>query len=359
MVDSVAQGRQLIPVRNIYYMLAYAFQTLDLRGFRDVGVEDFENIADLCAAILSRGIDSLLKRGLGREYVGRTEPLSALRGKIEVNDSIKTQSFLRRRMVCSYDDFSIDTQANRAIKATMNVLLRSDAAKARKKDLKRFMVFFAEVGDVDPLRIDWEMRFGRNDRMYRALISLCRLACEGLVQTQDDGSARVAEMFDEQRMCRLYEKFILEYYRREHPELSVNAACIDWALDDGFSDMLPAMRSDIMLSRVNDVLIIDAKYYEAATQQHYGKKSIHSGNLYQIFTYVKNKEAELAAGGSSHKVSGMLLYAKTDEDVQPCGTYLMSGNKISVATLDLNLPFGDIRSQLDAIAQEYFGKECG
>lgn len=344
----------MIPIRNIYYMLAYAFQALDLRGFRDVAAEDFENVADLSAAILSRGIDSLLKRGLGREYAGRTEPLSALRGKIEVNDSIKTRALLRRQMICSYDEFSTDTQANRAIKATMNVLLRSDATKARKKDLKRCMAFFSEVSDVDPKRIDWSMRFGRNDRIYRTLISLCRFACEGLVQTQGDGSVRVAEMFDEQRMCRLYEKFILEYYRREHPELSANAACIDWALDDGFSDMLPVMRSDIMLSRGSDVLIIDAKYYAATTQRHYDARSIHSGNLYQIFTYVKNKEAELAAVDGPHRVSGMLLYAKTDEEVQPGATYSMSGNKMSVATLDLNLPFDGIRGQLDSIVQVHF-----
>lgn len=83
-------------------------------------------------------------------------------------------------------------------------------------------------------------------------------------------------------------------------------------------------------------------------------RRIHSGNLYQIFTYVKNKEAELARTGASHKVSGMLLYAKTDEDIQPDGTYQMSGNQISVKTLDLNQPFVVIRAQLDAIAEEHF-----
>ena len=109
-----------------------------------------------------------------------------------------------------------------------------------------------------------------------------------------------------------------------------------------------------MLSRGSDVLIIDAKYYAATTQRHYDARNIHSGNLYQIFTYVKNKEAELAAVGGPHRVSGTLLYAKTDEEVQPGATYSMSGNKVSVATLDLNLPFDGIRSQLDSIVQVHF-----
>ena len=156
-------------------------------------------------------------------------------------------------------------------------------------------------------------------------------------------------------MERLYEKFILEYYRREHPELSAGAPYINWALDDGFDDMLPAMHTDITLARGRTVLIIDAKYYSHTTQQQFDKQSVHSGNLYQIFTYVKNKEAELAGG--PHEVSGMLLYAKTDEEIQPDGVYQMSGNQISVRTLDLNQPFETIRTQLDSIVEAHFPKE--
>ena len=34
----------------------------------------------------------------------------------------------------------------------------------------------------------------------------------------------------------------------------------------------------------------------------------------------------------------------------------MSGNQISVKTLDLGLPFKDILAQLDAIAEAHFGR---
>ena len=67
---------------------------------------------------------------------------------------------------------------------------------------------------------------------------------------------------------------------------------------------------------------------------------------------MKNKEAELA--DTEHEVSGMLLYAKTDEEIQPDGVYQMSGNQISVRTLDLGLPFEGIRQQLDGIAESHF-----
>ena len=61
----------MIRIQNIYHMLAYAFQVLREQGYRDVATEEFANTAELCAAILARGVSSQLKRGLGREYIDR------------------------------------------------------------------------------------------------------------------------------------------------------------------------------------------------------------------------------------------------------------------------------------------------
>lgn len=343
----------MIRIQNIYHMLAYAFQTLQGQGYRDIAAEEFDNTADLLAEILSRGVSLQLKRGLGREYVDRTDVLSSPRGKIELSESLKTRSILRRQLICSYDEFSTNTRMNRILKATIMLLIRSDIDKTRKKALRRLLPYFVDVEDVNLSGEDWHMRFDRNNQTYRMLMNVCWLVVKGLLQTRESGSLRMMDFLDEQRMSHLYEKFILEYYRREHPELSAGAPYISWALDDGFGDMLPA----ITLTQSRTVLIIDAKYYSHTTQQQFGKQSVHSGNLYQIFTYVKNKEAELASTREQHSVSGMLLYAKTDEEIQPDGVYQMSGNQISVRTLDLNQPFETIRSQLDSIAEAHFPKE--
>ena len=340
----------MIRVRNLFHMLAYAFSALTEQGYRSVATEDFDNAAELCAAILERGVSLQLKRGLGQEYVSRTEARSSLRGTIKVTESVKSQAIWRRQLVCSYDEFSVDTTMNRVIRATVALLVRSDISRARKKSLKKLMVYFANVREIDLHTVNWNMRYDRNNRTYRMLMAVCWLVVKGLLQTQSDGSVRMMDFFDEQRMSRLYEKFILEYYRREHPRLRASASFVEWALDDGMSDGLPAMRSDITLSGRGRVLIIDAKYYKSTMQSNFDKKTVHSGNLYQIFAYVKNKQAVLERAGESVEVSGMLLYAATDEEVQPDVTYRMSGNQIGVRTLDLDRPFEEIRAQLDGIA---------
>ena len=343
----------MIRIQNIYYMLAYAFQVLNEQGYKSIATEDFDNTAELCAAILARGISTQIKRGLGREYILQKEALSALRGKIDITESIKTQVLRRNQMICSYDEFSLDSYMNRIIKSTVLLLLRADITKARKKELKKLLVFFDDVNTIDLYSVNWNIRFSRNNQSYRMLISICYLVVKGLLQTQSDGSTKLMDFLDEQRMHRLYERFILEYFRREFPQISANASQIPWQLDDESSAMLPVMQTDIMLTYGSKILIIDAKYYSHTTQIQFDKHTIHSGNLYQIFTYVKNKETELA--DKPHEVSGMLLYAKTDEEIYPENEYRMSGNRIEVRTLDLDGDFDAIKAQLDGIARKYFG----
>ena len=190
----------MIRVRNVFHMLAYAFSALREQGYRAVATEDFDNAAELCAAILERGVSLQLKRGLGQEYVNRTEARSSLRGAIKVTESVKSQAIWRRQLVCSYDEFSVDTTMNRVIKATVALLVRADISRARKKSLKKLMVFFADVRDIDLHRVDWNMRFERNNRTYRMLMAVCWLVVKGLLQTQSDGATRMMDFFDEQRM---------------------------------------------------------------------------------------------------------------------------------------------------------------
>lgn len=48
-------------IHNIYYMLSYAFQSLRQDGYRNVSVESFDEIYDLFAMVLSKGIAAQLK----------------------------------------------------------------------------------------------------------------------------------------------------------------------------------------------------------------------------------------------------------------------------------------------------------
>ena len=351
MVPAMDSSSNII-ISNIYYMLTYAFQVLHQSNYEEIKTEPFDNVQDLFAAILAKGIAQQLKQGLHREYIEKTEDLSVMHGRIDINGTIKNFVQNRKMLSCEYDELSENNVFNQILKITVLLLLKEDSVREESKAaLKKEMLFFSGVDEIDPFLIRWDMlRFNRNNQSYRMLLSICQFVLEGLLLTTDDGSMKLAQFLDEQRMCRLYEKFILEFYRKEVSEVTANASRIEWQIDDGITALLPAMQSDIMLTRGDKTLIIDAKYYSHATQVQFGKHTLHSNNIYQIFAYVKNRDV-----GHTGNVSGLLLYAKTDEEITPDMSVVMSGNRISAKTLDLNCDFDTISAQLKDIAKEYFG----
>ena len=75
----------------------------------------------------------------------------------------------------------------------------------------------------------------------------------------------------------------------------------------GTPDRLPQMEADVILESPSRRIILDAKYRNALGGRFGGK--LHSHNLYQLLTYLRNREAT-ALPGAKHE--GILLYPTVD-----------------------------------------------
>lgn len=351
----------MIRPANLYYMLAYAFETLREGDAKSLGDEPFDNAADLCAAILAEGLKKQVRQGIRRGYVPETAALTSLRGRVDWAASLKSGGLLARRLVCAYEEFLADIHLNRIIKTTLVWLLKAPIGPKRKTALCLLLPYFKEVRTLAPASINWRIQYDRNTRSYQLLMYICRLVLQGLLQRQADGGMKVQEYLDAKAIHDLYERFVRAYYHRHFPEVKVEKTCIDWTVDDEYRDMLPRMETDVQLTYEKKILIIDTKYYGTNTQTKRhdtseksptGPEKLISQNLYQIFCYVKNKAAEVA--GAGQEVSGLLLYALTDGGAIS-QSYEMSGNRIGARTIDLGGEFSRIRETLDAIAADFLG----
>lgn len=328
-------------------MLAYAFQELKQKNYEEIKGEPFEEIHDLFAEILIRAISFQLKQGLYRQYVHRQESMYSVRGKINIAGSIKHRTRQSNMLTCEYDELSEDNIYNQIVVTTSRILIRHPKVKDnRKAQLKKLMLFFSNVQEIDARIIHWNMlRFDRNNKHYRMILYICYFILDNMLLSTDEGKYKIREFSDE-HMCRLFEKFVLGYYKRHHPELKANAGQVSWNTNEEASSFsfLPIMQTDIMLSKGERTLIIDTKYYSQITQKHYDKSTIHSHNQYQIFAYVMNHDKDHRGN-----VDGMLLYAKTQEDIVADGQMVFrDGNVIYYRTLDLNQDFEKIKERLDS-----------
>lgn len=342
-----------IVIQNVYVMLAYAFRAIKAKSISRVGRENFDNLHDLLAEILIRGMNSQIKRGLHQDYLSRTEELSTVRGRIDIAQTVNRRAHSRGRVVCNFDEYLPDTPHNQALKSAISLLIRrGNISKARQVSLRRLLPYLEDVALVPPTSVRWdELHYHRANASYRLLLGVCELIVLGLLPNEDDGDMKLESWFSDEAMSTLYERFLREYFVLHHPELSPSAPLIDWAVSDGIASglhQLPKMRTDLTLRKGANRLIIDAKYYGKSmqTNRFSAKSTVNSANLYQILTYVKNEDVK-----QTGNVAGLLLYAKTDGFEQPELDVVVQGSRIGAQTLDLNKPWVEVRAELDALVQ--------
>lgn len=341
-----------IPIRNIYYMLSYAYQTLNLAEYKQIGTEKFENVKELYAEILAIGIPVLIRGGLSKDYISVEENSNVIRGKIDINSTIKKNALVNKKVAVIYDEFSEDILLNQIIKATLVYLSRSNKISRKKRRMfYGLLPYFTNVSDVElDLNLWKNVRYTRQNIRYQFIVDVCRFLYEQLLFDESATSQMLKELQDEQRLSSLFEKFIYAFFKRE-TNYNVTRPQIHWSVDDGFTEALPIMQTDLVLQKDNKTLIVDTKFYSENMVSRFegGAAKQRSGNLYQIFTYINNWRKE-----PNETVAGMLLYAKTTTKYQPNHIYHIKGNQIFVVSLDLQQDFSGIKEELLAFADQFF-----
>lgn len=330
-------------------MLSYAWNVLEQSDNIYLGTEKFDNIYNLFARIYISGISNLIKRGFNRYYIQENEVISAIKGKINISDSIKAQTFINGRMNCQYDDFSKDIKLNQIIKTTINILIKSPQLdKDLRNKLLKIKLHFSDIKTIAFSKsLFSSLRYNRNNSHYRMLINISELIYNGLITNEGNADVLFLDFVRDNQMAKLYEKFVLNFYKKHLDEAiySVHAPKINWNLDEEVSNeelsLLPEMRTDIVIDNKvrNSQLIIDTKYYAQTlvSSNWTDIEKIRTAHLFQIIAYVNNSNF-------TGDIRGMLLYPTVDKELN--ANYPISGKSIGIRTLNLNSEWEDISDRL-------------
>ena len=121
-------------IRNIYYMLTYAFQELKQNNYEEIAGEEFEEIHDLFAEILLRGISFQLKQGLHKEYISCHGSLSTLKGKLDICGTVNNLMRKQQKIDCEYDELSENNKFNQILKTTVQFFTIAKSKNSRPKN---------------------------------------------------------------------------------------------------------------------------------------------------------------------------------------------------------------------------------
>ena len=125
-------------IKNIYYMLSYAFTNMIPEQEDEIAAEEFDNIHNLFAAILAKGIGQQLKQGLYREYLNKTEDMPVMRGKIDMSGTIKNKLARKQVLTCEFDEHPIALIAS--LKTNCCPLYRSRLNSIDRREKQHFLL---------------------------------------------------------------------------------------------------------------------------------------------------------------------------------------------------------------------------
>ena len=130
---------------------------------------------------------------------------------------------------------------------------------------------------------------------------------------------------------------------------------IQWPASDptpGLPSIMPEMITDIVLERrehnasaAGQRIVIDTKFTSIVGRSRFGKQSLKSGNMYQLYAYLRSQER--LGDSMSHHSTGVLLYPSMGIDYDESA--IIQGHRGSFATVDLAADSRTIRSQLLSI----------
>lgn len=340
--------RPLIPIRNVYYMLCYAWNYVRQAELVELEQLPGENVLDLLAVVLVQGVEHLARRGLEQSYEQRQDEIAGVRGRIDVLRS--TRRFLPQhgKATCIFDELSVDTLPNRIIKSTLRALERHSALASKVRH--RVHQIRSQLPGISEVHVTTQafrrVQLHANNRYYAFLLSVCKLIAENSFVDSESGKFRFYDFVrDERVMSGVFQNFLYHFAKREISTCQVDRPHINWSASsetDPTLAFLPRMETDMVLRQGNQCLIVDAKYYHKTMISRFGSEKFHIENFYQLMSYLSNYEVR-----PGEIASGMLIYPKVNRPLSE--RYCIQGFDVSLRTVDLNQPWPNIHKDLMSI----------
>lgn len=342
-----------IPIRNIYFLLSYAWSRLEERDILAVDLDDVTELVDLFGRVLLGGVQHLRRRGIDQGYLSHEMRGATIRGRIDIENSVRENLLRHGRVCCAYDELSRNVQHNRILRSTIEAIV---ADPSLDRDLCRQLTETLRwFGDIEPVRLTpsafRKVQLHRNNAIYGFLMDLCRVIMERLLASEQIGDTLFRDFFrDDESMRKLFEGFVRNFYAYELAGARVSARHLAWdgiAANDESAAVLPAMITDVTIEWTDRAIILDTKYTpRALADAHYGEGvRLRTEHLYQLYAYLRNAEK---LGGKWSTCKGILLYPSTGSTTR--FDFLLGGHEVAIRTVDLARQWGEIREELMAFA---------
>ena len=322
-----------VDIERIVFLLGYRVRGVAWQE-SVVPVEAADDIVHVLAEMLTRSVTEAIRQGLLQGYRVTEEALPVVRGRIRIDEQLKTRPGTWLPIEVSYDDFTVDTPENQVLRAALERLQRNPLVPADvRRRMGALLLQFADVTRLVPGVPTPQWRITRLNRRYDFALELARLVLASSSFEHRVGAVPVDGFVLD--VPKIFEDFVSAALGDVLPGLLLGSSVLDQyptTLDEG-SEV--DMRPDVVWldDQLRPLAVIDAKYKQEKPS------GFPNADLYQSLAY-----ATVLNLPRAH-----LIYAKGNAEVRK---YTVRGNGlvISAHVLDLSLPQEELLAQVQMLA---------
>ena len=259
-------------------------------GGNTVQAEEGHNLWDILANNFSKKALHLIKSGLYRRYITKTEEITAIRGRLLVTQNIRSPQKFRVKHWCEFDELSYDVPENQYVLYCTNLLLRFVKSEKIKQDLVRIKNIISSQDVVLQYKFTLadakSITINRMNQKYQPVFRYCELILNSMAYKKFSDIKGVPIPDFTLSMWDLFEKFVnvvlKKYYKERLIEIDYQKQYKqiverdpNYKNREQYSNPTKLEPDNVLTSKQDKKLVIDTKW----------KKKVAPGDWYQAVSY--------------------------------------------------------------------------
>lgn len=250
------------------------------------------SILDLYFDLFLNEVEYLVRRGLIKRYIQRTENKKAVKGKITFSDHIKKNYVHKERFYVSYKEYSYNHLINQILLKTLSVIEKVSTSASLKGRISKLQFSLPALDDITISKKLFDyIGFDRKNDKYREALQIAELLLLNYSPDIKSGQNDVLALLFDMEM--LFEEYVFrrlkKLSRRQNFTVMRQQSKTFWRSK--------TIRPDIVLKNSNKMYVMDTKWKSLSTIN----PSVD--DLRQMFVYNQYFGSELS----------VLIYPKASE----------------------------------------------
>ena len=269
-------------LRSLKDFPAKAFNEADLKASR-------MNLYEIFINMYLKEVRQLVKHGIKSSYITQEDNLNFYKGKLLVNQHLKTNLAHQERFYVAYDEFHQNRAENRLVKSTLLKLQRLTTSAENSKEIRQLLTAFEMVEpSINYVKDFAKVVINRNTKDYEMLMKWSKVFLMNKSFSTFSGKTNSRALLFP--METVYESYVAQQLKK----------CFvpdGWEVhtqDKGhYLFETPrrqfALRPDIVIERGAKKIVLDTKWKKLFDneRQNYG---ISQADMYQMYAYSKKYE---------------------------------------------------------------------